>query len=928
MSVTTSKPKIEHVTEALGIGTGSPRLSWTTVADDSEWAQAGYELRIETGGNVDVVAVEGDGQVLVPWPVAPLASRQRALVSVRVRGSDGDLSEWSEATAVEPGLLDVSDITASMISAVSLGGLTDPAPVFFTGFEAGSVESARLYITAKGTYRAEINGHRVGDHQLAPGWTAYDFRLAYQSFDVTELVTSGANSIEVTVGNGWFRGNLGRPQRRDLYGDRLGVLAQLELRFSDGSTQTVATDANWKVRSSNIISDDLYNGQTTDLRGASDSSESNVEVVDFDLDTLVAPQAPPMRVVAEVAALELTTSPTGKTLVDFGQNLVGWVRLRIRDSADGATVTIRHAEVLEHSELGVRPLRTAEATDRYIVAGGEQTLEPEFTFHGFRYVEVEGVDDLEVGDLTAIVVSSDLERTGWFESSDPMLNQLHENVVWGMRGNFLSVPTDCPQRDERLGWTGDIQIFAPTAGSLFDTAGFLANWLEDLAAEQKPDGSVPYVIPDIMRRPAPAAAAWGDAAVVVPWVLYQQFGDSRILERQFESMHLWVDKLDELAGEDHLWVGGFQYGDWLDPTAPPEDPAKAMTAHDVVATAHFAHSADLVARAAGVLGLTEAEGKYRALADEVLAAFRAAYTTSAAFVLSDSQTGYSMAIEWGLLTDAAAKQKAGDRLADLVRRAGFTIGTGFVGTPLILDALTDTGHVDVAYRLLLQTDDPSWLYPITMGATTIWERWDSMLPDGTINPGQMTSFNHYAFGAVADWMHRVIAGLDFADPGRRHLVVRPLVGGGLTSASATQLTPYGEAAASWRIEDEMLTISVSVPTGSTAAVSLPDGNTVSVGAGRHEWALSADAAGVSAAAALASPVGATTREVIDSERTWLKVVALAQSIDPAWTQKSLADAVGQYLNQDIHETSRLMGRSIIYPGEKVFSDGLDRILSE
>jgi len=843
-----------------------------------------------------------------------------------------------------------------MISPKHLGGLDDPAPTFATAWaEQGDVVSARLYITSRGLYRAELNGVRVGDHQLAPGWTAYASRLVYETHDVTELVRGGENRLEVTVGNGWYRGNLGRPQRRDLHGDRLGLLAQLELRFADGSRRVIGTDDGWSVHSSDILSDDLYNGQLTELRGSADASaqdvaapdgehggEHSVEAVDFDLGTLVAQQTEPMRVVAEVPAVEIITSPSGKTLVDFGQNLVGWVRLRVRGGRAADTVTVRHAEVLEHGELGVRPLRTARATDQYLLPADDQsdrTLEPEFTFHGFRYAEVEGVEGLEPGDLTAIVISSDLERTGSFESSNPMLNQLHENVVWGMRGNFLSVPTDCPQRDERLGWTGDIHVFAPTAGSLFDTSGFLSNWCEDLAAEQLPDDSVPVVIPDVMRRPAPAAAAWGDAAVVVPWVLYQQFGDVAVLERQFESMCGWVDKMHELAGDDLLWVGGFQYGDWLDPTAPPDKPAKAMTPHDVVATAHLAYSADLVSRAAAVMGRAEDADRYAELAGTTRAAFRSAYVTADALMIGDSQTAYSMAIEWGLLDDAQSRQRAGDRLADLVRRSGFTIGTGFVGTPLILDALTDTGHLDIAFRLLSQTENPSWLYPITMGATTIWERWDSMLEDGTINPGQMTSFNHYAYGVAADWMHRVIGGLAFADPGRRTMVVDPRPGAGVTSATTRQRTPYGEAAVSWTLEDEVLRLSVTVPTGSSALVTVSggmDGGGVSgasgasgvsgtdverVESGTHEWSIRVPS--VQRPALGATP---TTRETIDDEEVWSQIVAAAQSIDPSWTQKALAEGAGQYLDRDIHEITRLMGRSIIYRKEGVFTDEIDRIL--
>ena len=438
---------------------------------------------------------------------------------------------------------------------------------------------------------------------------------------------------------------------------------------------------------------------------------------------------------------------------------------------------VRHAEVLENGELGVRPLRTAKATDSWILAGPDEVvLEPTLTFHGFRFVAVHGVPDLRADDIEAVVLGSDLARTGWFESSDPLLNRFHENVVWGMRGNFLDVPTDCPQRDERLGWTGDIQVFAPTASFLFDSAGFLTSWLADLAAEQHKDGSVPYVIPDVLRQPGPAAAAWSDAATIVPWVIHERTGDLGLLARQLPSMRAWVDRMAGLAGDDLLWTGGFQFGDWLDPAAPPDEPAAAKADPDVIATAHLARSAEIVSRAA-------AAARRRRPGRPVRRSGRPGPGGLRPRVRHRRRPGAGRRRHHlcaGSAMGAAARRPAngagpGERLADLVRSSAFRISTGFVGTPLMTDALTDAGEPDLAYRLLLQTGCPSWLYSVTMGATTVWERWDSMLPDGRVNPGEMTSFNHYALGAVADWMHRRVAGLAPAAPGYRQIEVRPLV---------------------------------------------------------------------------------------------------------------------------------------------------------
>jgi len=555
------------------------------------------------------------------------------------------------------------------------------------------------------------------------------------------------------------------------------------------------------------------------------------------MDALAAPVGPPVRHTETLPPVSISQSPTGKTLVDFGQNLVGRLSIRLQGSA-GQTVTLRHAEVLEDGELGTRPLRLAKATDRYILRGGEaETWEPRFTFHGFRYAEVDGwPDELNPDDICAVVLHSDMERTGWFECSDPLLNRLHENVVWGMRGNFLDVPTDCPQRDERLGWTGDLQVFSPTASSLYDASGFLQSWLVDLAIEQhRLDGSVPFTVPNVLGDSG--AAVWGDAAVIVPWVLYQRFGDAGILAGQFESMCTWVDYVAGVAGDNFLWDIGFQFGDWLDPTAPPDRPWQARTDKAIVATAYFAHSAELVARAAKVLGRVEETTHYSDLAARAKAAFVREYVTAAGRMMCDAETAYALAIVFGLLPTSEQRQHAGDRLAELVRDSSYHIRTGFVGTPLLCDALCSTGHYLAAYRLLTQQECPSWLYPVTMGATTIWERWDSMLPDGTINPDQMTSFNHYALGAVADWMHRTVGGLAPVEPGYRRIEIQPRPGGGLTYARARHLTPYGLAECAWEIENGNISLDVVVPPNTTALVSLPGSSEppVEVGSGSWHW---------------------------------------------------------------------------------------------
>ena len=839
-----SPVRFEHHRAALGIGERAPRLSWRIDSAPDGWRQVAYEIEVDSARH----RVESPESVLVPWPAAPLQSRNRRTVRVRVTGTDGETSPWSAPAAVETGLLHAADWTARMITPDA-----DPAPLVRKEFSLDApVASARLYLTAHGLYRADVNGRPVSDDAFAPGWTSYHHRLRYQTYDVTRLLRDGANVIGAQLADGWFRGRLSFVKgKRNVYGDQLGLLAQLIVVLTDGRIVVIGTDGSWRSSTGPVTSADLYEGEHYDARceqpgwsapGFDDRAWLPCSVTDFDAGTLVAPDGPPVRPAAEVPVSEVLTSPSGRTLLDFGQNLVGTLRIRVR-GASGTVVTLRHAEVLEHGELAVRPLRTAAATDSYTLRGdpsGEE-WEPRFTFHGFRYAEVTGwPGELREQDVTAVVHHSDLERTGWFECSDPLLTKLHDNVVWGMRGNFLDVPTDCPQRDERLGWTGDIQVFAPTAAYLYDCAGFLASWLKDLAADQTPAGVVPLYVPRVdLRGPFGepiAQAGWGDAAVLVPWVIYQRFGDLEVLRRQYPSMCAWVDGLTATLGAGTLFdQPPLQLGDWLDPAAPPDNPAAGATDPILVATAYRVRTAQVLSGIAGILGQEADSARYAELADSVRQAFHDEYVTPNGRVASDSQTGYALALEFSLLPDENQRARAAERLVQAVRTRAHKIATGFLGTPLICDALTTAGAIDDAYQLLRQQDCPSWLYPVTMGATTIWERWDSMLPDGRINPGEMTSFNHYALGAVADWMHRVLGGLAPGAPGYRVINVAPQPGGGITWAKTAHLTPYGRAEVSWRRDGQKLTVVVVVPPGTTAVITLPGATPTETGPGRHRF---------------------------------------------------------------------------------------------
>ena len=854
MSILPSAPRFAHHDVPLGIGEASPPVSWTTSAPDG-WTQAAYEIEVRrVSGTTTTGRVPSDQQILVDWPADPLVSRERADARVRLWGSDGSASAWGAWGSVEAGLLDAGDWHAEAVGAPWVENedkdLRRP-PLLRRAFSTGDLERARLHVTAHGVYEIEINGARVGDDVLNPGWTVYSERLRVHTYDVTDLLAAGENVIGAWLGDGWYRGRLGFTHHGhsfDMYGDDLSLIAQLELTHADGTTTTIATDASWRASPAPILSSGLYDGETYDAReeqdgwsspGFDDAGWEPVAVRPARPERFVSPEGPPVRCTEQIAPARVLTSPSGARILDFGQNFTGRVQITVSGAA-GETVTLRTAEVLQEGEIYTRPLRAAKSTDRYTLrGGGAETWEPRFTMHGFRYVEVSGwpgsIDDAVAnGDIVGRVHHSDMRRTGWFESSDPSLNTLHENVVWGTRSNFVDIPTDCPQRDERLGWTGDIQVFAPTASFLFDVSGFLSSWLKDLAVEQRREGTVPWYVPVIpggpMWTPTRPGAVWGDAAVLVPWTLFERFDDVGVLDAQYDSARAWVDQVAELAGEDRLWNTGFQLGDWLDPAAPPHDPADAKTDKHLVATAYFAWSARRLAEIAAILGRPE-EADHRRLADEVRAAFvREYWDPQTGRLTSDAQTAYALAIRFDLL-DADQRRAAGDRLAALVAEGGNRIAVGFAGVNVIADALSATGHADAAFDLLFERDCPSWMYMVDQGATTIWERWDSLLPDGTVNPGRMTSFNHYALGSIADWMHRVVAGLAPAEPGYRTIRFAPTPGP-LTSASARHETPYGVASIAWERRGEALDVEIEVPVGARGIVELASG-TQEVGPGSH-----------------------------------------------------------------------------------------------
>ena len=839
--------RVEYLTNPLGIDVVQPRLSWRIASARRNTMQAAYQIQVagsETSlaGRANLLWDSGkvisDTSVFVEYRGPAAVSRTRYYWRVRVWDTNGSASPWSAAAFWETGLLQPADWTAQWIGPppTAADSLPSPSPLLRRAFRVPEpVRSARLYVTSLGLYEVYLNGQRVGNELFTPGWTSYRRRLQYQTYDVTQLVRPGANVVGAMLGDGWYRGQLGFFGQRNLYGRRLGLRAQLEIRYESGRAERIVSDTGWKTTTGPVLTSDIYGGETYDARRElsgwasapfDDHGWVPIALVDPPPAALVASLSPPVRRVRELRPVSIRRAPSGEMLFDLGQNFTGWARLNVSGSP-GTTVTLRFGEVLDRAgNLYTANLRAAAQTDRYTLSGkSREVYEPHFTFHGFRYVAVQGLPaPADSTTITGIAVSSDLAQTGSFVTSDSLLNQLQRNIVWGQRSNFLDVPTDCPQRDERLGWTGDAQVFARTAAFNMDVNGFFAKWLGDVAADQDASGSVPWVIPNPLGGDSvrfAGTAGWSDVAVIIPWTMYLTYGDRRLLERQYPSMRAWVDYARRRAGPDLIWRPGWQFGDWLalhsdDPSYPG-----ATTGTDLIATAFLAHSTDLVARTASVLGRTEEASTYRARFQTIRDAFRREFVSSTGRVGENTQTAYALAIAFDLLPDSLVSTAA-ERLARDVVSRGHHLTTGFLGTPYLLHVLNATGHLGDAFALLTQRTYPSWLYPITRGATTMWERWDGIRPDSSFEDPGMNSFNHYAFGAVGDWMYQNIGGIDVdpAAPGYRHSRIAPRPGAGLTSASASLETAYGTLQSAWRLDGERFTLDVTVPANTTAAVTL------------------------------------------------------------------------------------------------------------
>ena len=818
-----------------------PVFSWILTSDKPGTIQEAYRIVVSMGGQKvwDSGKVKSDNSIAVAYE-GTLHPDTEYTWTLQVWDNHGcvarkSTSRWYTGIRVE-------DWKAQWITASEA-----ILPASFRKVEtlSGKVRKATAYITSHGIYEAFVNGQRIGNYELTPGWTSYNKRLQYQAYDVTELLQKGKNMFAATVSPGWYSGgmNTGNPKNRYKYGKDVALLMQVNIEFMNGTKACVVTDGSWEccvpdeetsAKSDGITFANIYDGQTIDsrLRDASWNTTNpqtgwsrKAKVADMPKNHLVATVNEPVKAYPAIQAQNIIVTPKGEKVVDFGQNIVGWERVRL-SGKKGNQVRITHAEVLDkEGNFYTENMRSAKTTSLFILNGeGKEIFEPRHTFYGFRYIKVEGVEEeLQLEDFEAIPVSSGFDRNGSFSSSNPVINQLQHNIEWGFWDNFVDVPTDCPQRDERLGWTGDAQVFFRTASFLGRVDNFFHKWLADLKTDQRSDGRVPRVIPDTYQGDyRTAATGWADAATIIPWNHYMAFGDIRILEQQYGSMKGWVDYMvSQSKDRGWLWNNGSHYGDWLFYSLS-NDPGgqSAVTSSHLVAQCFFANSADLVCRTARLLGKSEEADYYAEIASKVRKAYLDEYVTPNGLISSDTQTAYVLALQFRMLPEHLRAQ-AVDRLVENIKRYGNHITTGFLGTSYICNVLTEYGRSDMAYKLLLQETCPSWIYSVKKGATTIWERWNSIQPDGSIIDG-MNSFNHYSYGAIGDWLYRSAVGIREEAPGFKKIVICPHPGGGFTHMQASTKTPYGKVSAKWTAEEDVLkTLEVEIPVNTTAEICVP-----------------------------------------------------------------------------------------------------------
>lgn len=813
-----------------------PRFSWRIESSLQNVKQSAYEINVD--GMWQSGIVKSGENIHIQYGGKPLLPFTRYDYSIRIWDCDGNESEWSRAF-FETGIQVPENFSADWITTSE--GNTQVCPVFRKSFKCElPVKSARIYATALGVYEIELNGKRVGDYWLTPGFTSYNENLQYQTYDVTDMLRR-ENTIEVTLAKGWCRGRLGWRGGVNVFDALPGILLMLRIEMPDGKIQLVPSDTSWKYNESAFLKSEIYDGETYDARKKieesmnfdfDDSTWQNAILLDYPKKHINSQINEPVKIMHEIKPVSIVKTPKGETVIDFGQNMVGWVAFKVCGKP-GDRVCLSHAEILDKDgNFYTDNLRTAENKVEYILSGkGEEFYHPHFTFQGFRYVRIdEYPGEIKLDNFFGKVIYSSLKSTGSFECSNDDVNKLYQNILWGQRGNYVDIPTDCPQRDERLGWTGDAQVFIKTAAMNMNVALFFTKWLKDLAIDQKKlGGAVAGIVPGITKTRI--SAGWGDAATICPFEIYHAYADKRLLARQYDSMKQWVEYIKAQGDNPYHWEGGYHYGDWLGLDSPPGS-NKGSTDDNYIADAYYAHSTSLVSRAAALLGHQRESAEYSHLNKGIVNRFKKTYLDKDGVPNQKTQTACALALFFNLTDN---KKAVADALAEMIIKTGNHLTTGFIGTPYLLHALSDNGYEELAYTLFLRTEYPSWLFSVKQGATTIWEHWDGIRSDGTLWSETMNSFNHYAYGAVADWMYTKIAGINYStdEPGYKKIFIKPILTKHLSYVFASVDSMYGRIESGWKSEGDSVVFNVMIPPNTSATLVYPDGTIEEFGSGKY-----------------------------------------------------------------------------------------------
>ena len=831
-----------------------PQFGWILESDKRDVMQTAYELEIAKDAAFEKLIyqsgkVESDASAQVEVEGVKLDSMSRYYVRVKASAKDEE-TDWA-ATSFVTALMDNKEWKAEFVTveeecdADNSKGTYVRKPFCLKG----KVKEAFACTTALGLYNFYINGKKVGTDELTPGWTSYLKHLCYQTYDVTEYLKEGDNAMGAILAAGWFKGMMGfdgLSKRRNHYGKNAAFLAQMLVRYEDGSEEVFVTDKSWTGEDAPVVFAEIYDGEVYDankeIQGWAEAGEpagnwKQVRTVDYDMSVLTAQGSGKVAEIEEVKPKRIFKTPEGDTVIDFGQNMSGHIQVTAQGKA-GDVIELHCFEVLDATgNVYLDNLRGVKEAMKYTFARDEEiTYKPCFTFMGFQYAKIVSFPgEPSLDNFTVFTLHSKMEPSGSIECSNPDLNQLAHNILWGLKSNFVDVPTDCPQRDERLGWTGDAQIFCRTACFLMNTYSFYKKWLKDVEADQTPEGGVAHVVPDIvsgnegdnwlLKQGSHSAAAWADVAVINPWTMYLTFGDKEILKEQYESMKGWIGFMETHA-VDYIWNYKLQFGDWVALDAE-EGSYFGATPNDLTCTAYFAYSTGLFVKIAKILGRTEDAEKYQALYEKIVDKFQRTFFDENGNMTAQTQTAHIVALYFGL-TPEEYKENTINGLLKLLEKENGHLVTGFVGTPYFCHALSQNGHVKEAYELLLKDDFPSWLYQVKMGATTVWEHWDGLKPDGTMWSPDMNSFNHYAYGAIGEWIVRVAAGLeiDETNPGYKHSVIYPRLGGGLDYLKAEYKSVYGSVKSFWEDKGDKAVLHVCVPVNTTASICLDEAKEV------------------------------------------------------------------------------------------------------